>query len=85
MYVLGIEIELTSIKQGPKELRNECDVALGTFKIGYLNVQLVNAKVSSIEKKLQELCANEVTLLLGEVPEEDTGILFNVFLLLILI
>lgn len=72
-YSGGIDVELTSIKQGPKELRNECELAIGTFRIGYLNVQLINARVNSgrndTEAKLQELLANEdVTLVLGEVP-----------------
>lgn len=73
-FIAGVEVELLSIKQGLKELGNECEIALGTFKIGYLTVQLANAKVSLVESKLQELLAsNEVTLLLGEVPDFSSG------------
>lgn len=72
--ILGVEVELTSIKHGPKDLRNECEIAIGTFKIGYLNIQLINARVNSFETKLQDLSANEdVTLVLGEIPAEDSG------------
>lgn len=78
--ISGVEVELTSIKHGPKDLKNECEIAIGTFKIGYLNVQLINARVSSIEAKLQELGTSEdVTLLLGEIPDDDSGILSKLF------
>lgn len=37
-------------------------------------MQLVNAKVSLIESRLQELISNEeVALLLGEVPDVSSG------------
>lgn len=63
------------MKQGPKDLRSECEIAIGTFKIGYLNVQLINGRVGSIEPKLRELgTAEDVTLFLGEVPNDDSGI-----------
>lgn len=76
--ISGVEVELTSMKQGPKDLRSECEIAIGTFKIGYLNVQLINGRVGSIEPKLRELCtAEDVTLLLGEIPNDDSGINTN--------
>lgn len=71
----AIEVELISIKQGPKELRRKCEAVVGSFRIGELNVNLINTKINAavgfdvddVDFKLQEfISSSEVTLVLGD-------------------
>lgn len=78
-YSGGIEVELMSIKQGPKELRGDCEVGIGTFKVGGLIVNLINGRfkglsVDKLDMKLQELITEEeITLLLIDNPEVESS------------
>lgn len=72
---LAIEIELKSIKEGPRELRHTYEAIVGTFRVGELNLNLINTKIGStvgfdvndVNFKLEEFIPNnEVTLVLGE-------------------
>jgi hypothetical protein len=68
--VPAIDIELISLTQGPEETKEDCEVLIGSFKVGELNLQLVNMKLNKMAKlevlreKIKDLVSEEDMLLL---------------------
>jgi hypothetical protein len=66
----AIDIELISLTQGPEETKEDCEVLIGSFKVGDLNLQLVNMKLNKMAKlevlreKIKDLVSEEDMLLL---------------------
>ena len=66
----AIDIELISLTQGPDETKDDCEVLIAAFKIGELNLQLVNmklnksAKLETLRDKIKDLVSEEDMLVL---------------------
>ncbi|EFA04215.1 endonuclease/exonuclease/phosphatase family domain-containing protein 1 [Tribolium castaneum] len=65
-----IDIELISLNQGPQETSDDCEVLIASFKVGDLDLQLVNmklnkkAKLDVLQEKIKDLISEEDMLLL---------------------
>lgn len=78
----AVDIDLISLNEGPEETKRDCEVLVATFRIGELNLQLVNlmlnkhADVKALNRKISELVSEGdmvlvfVDLSLIDKPEE---------------
>ncbi|CAH0557116.1 unnamed protein product [Brassicogethes aeneus] len=61
----AIDIDLTSLNEGPEETKKHCEVLIATFSIGSINLQLVNmvlfqeADIPLIENKFKEFLTED--------------------------
>ncbi|KAJ8916160.1 hypothetical protein NQ315_016299 [Exocentrus adspersus] len=77
-----VDIDLISLNEGPEETRRDCEVLVATFRVGELNLQMVNlmlnkrADVQALNRKISELvCEGDNMLIvfvdLSVVSEPD--------------
>ncbi|XP_049821849.1 endonuclease/exonuclease/phosphatase family domain-containing protein 1-like isoform X2 [Aethina tumida] len=66
----GVSIELSSLNEGPKDTNEYCEVLISTFRVGPIDLQLVNmtlnpvADVHLIKSKLREFITDDEMMVL---------------------